>query len=129
MSLDICSWEERNWEALLWAIYRQRCILLLGPDAALEATGSAEPQGEAGEELRPSCEILANQLAEELAQDNQEDLEKWHINRNDLPQVAQYYVLVHNRCSWNQRSWHFMRPENPRPARCTAIWPNCPFIW
>ena len=97
MVLDICGWEERNWEALLWAIYRQRCILLLGPDAALEAGGAAEPRGEAGEELQPSSVILANQLAEELAQNNQEDLGKWISHRDDLPQVAQYYVLVHNR--------------------------------
>ena len=127
MELDIRCWDERNWEALLWGIYRQRCILLLGPDAALEATGPGEPHGEAGEEFRPSSVILANQLANELARDNHEDLKQWNLDPNDLPQVAQYYVLVHNRLQLEPKIMAFFDVRKKLTSRLHRNLARLPF--
>jgi hypothetical protein len=89
MQLDLSSWEDRNWNALTYAIFRHKCILLLGPDAAMEPTSFGQPFGEENGELRACTEILAN----ELARDTGEDLTKWNIDTNDLPQVSQYYLV------------------------------------
>jgi len=88
MEPDIFSWDDRNWNALTYAIYRQKCILLLGPDASLESSGPGQLTEES-EDLRPCTEILAN----ELAKDTGEDLSKWNIDVNDLAQVSQYYLV------------------------------------
>ena len=89
MEPDILCWDERNWNALTYAIYRQKCILLLGPDASLESVDSGQHPEDVGEDPRPYTEILANKLAKETG----EDLSKWNIDINDLPQVAQYYLV------------------------------------
>ena len=89
MEPDILCWDERNWNALIYAIYRQKCILLLGPDSSLESIGSGQKLEEVVEDSRPYTEILANELAKETG----EDLSKWDIDINDLPQVAQYYLV------------------------------------
>jgi hypothetical protein len=91
MKPDIFCWDDRNWNALTFAIHRQKCILLLGPDASMESTGPGPQPGEEVEGLKPCTEILANELAKATG----EDLSMWNIDINDLPQVSQYY-LVHN---------------------------------
>jgi hypothetical protein len=81
-------WDERNWKALTFAIYSRKCILLLGPDAAME---KAE-----GGELRPVTDILANDLAMEVEEKFLKS-PRWNIDTNDLPQVSQCYLMNHDR--------------------------------
>jgi hypothetical protein len=89
MEHEIPYWHDGDWNELTAAIYRQKCILLLGPDASLEEIAPGQQPGEEVKDLRPYTEILAN----ELARDTGEDLSKWNIDINDLPQVSQYYQV------------------------------------
>jgi radical SAM protein with 4Fe4S-binding SPASM domain len=74
---------ECNWNSLIFSIHRQKCILLLGPDAAME-----EVEGRGS---KPLTELLANELANEigLAPD-----ENGQIDTNDLLQTAQFYEYI-----------------------------------
>ena len=76
-------WEDDNWNTLIYSIRHNKCILMLGPDAAV-----AEGQ------QHPLTEILANDLAEKL---DPGDREK--INASDLTQVAQCYYMRKGRQS------------------------------
>lgn len=87
--------EEENWETLIYAIQQKNCILMLGPDAAVE-----EKDGQ----LHPLTEILANQLAERI-----EPEIKKKINPSDLAQVSQYYCMEKGRHSLEARVSSFYK--------------------
>jgi hypothetical protein len=90
-------WEEDDWSTLIHAIHQKNCILMLGPDAALE---SVKKNGK--EELHPLTKILANQLSERI---DPGILEK--INTSDLAQVAQYYCMEKDRNALEVRVTEF----------------------
>ena len=76
-----CSdWNDENWDTLIYTIHHQNCILMLGPDAAVE-----KPDGTP----RLSSEILANKLAAGLGP----AIESWNIDPSNLVQVSQYYCM------------------------------------
>ena len=79
MGMPYCDWEDENWEALIYAIKKNKCILMLGPDTAIEKVGG---------QPRLLTESLANQLAEKLKSETRK-----RINSNDLAQVSQYYAI------------------------------------
>lgn len=73
-------WKDKDWNTLIYAIHHQNCILLMGPDAAVEKADGTS---------RLSSEILANELAAEL----EPLIESWHIDISNLLQVSQYYGM------------------------------------
>jgi hypothetical protein len=77
--MEMTTWTEEDWGALLYTIQRERCILMLGPDAAIEPVNG---------ELQPLTEILARELAGRLPPDVQK-----YIDPANLAQVAQYYRI------------------------------------
>jgi hypothetical protein len=79
---------DSNWDALLYAIYYQKCVLLLGPGAAMEE--------DEGGNLRPCNDILANELAHDIQEELKRDLRIEDIDTNDLLQSAQYYQWIKN---------------------------------
>jgi len=58
--MEMTTWTEEDWGALLYTIQRERCILMLGPDAATESVNGT---------LQPLTEILARELAGRLPPD------------------------------------------------------------
>lgn len=72
-------WKEKDWNALIHSIRQGNCILMLGPDTAIE---------EVNEHPRPLAEILANQLAEDIDKSIREK-----INTSNLAEVSQYYSM------------------------------------
>jgi hypothetical protein len=68
-----------KWRVLVNSILQGDCILMLGPDAATEEVDGQQ---------RPLTEILAEELAEEISQEN-----KGQINTSDLAQVSECYRI------------------------------------
>lgn len=81
--MPYCDWEPENWDTLIYAIRKNNCILMLGPDAAAEAVNGTH---------RPLTEILANQLAEKIKPEIKKE-----INPSDLAQVSQQYFMEKGR--------------------------------
>lgn len=77
--MSISEWKEKDWKALILAIQQDNCILMLGPDSAVEKVKSKS---------RVLTEILANQLAEDLDPHIKEK-----INTANLSEVSQHNVL------------------------------------
>ncbi len=73
-------WKEDEWKALLRAIRSDNCILMLGPDTAVEEKD--------GNTLLLN-ELLAHQLAEKITPPIQEGL----VDTSNLAEVAQYFLL------------------------------------
>ena len=72
-------WMEEDWEALVYAIQKGKCILMLGPEAALEEKdGKPQPLGES----------LANDLAASIKSPI-----KHELDLSNLMEVAHYYSL------------------------------------
>jgi hypothetical protein len=84
---DWKDWKDKDWDTLVYAIRKNSCILMLGPDAAI---------GEGQE--RPLTEILAKELAEEIDLGDKENIDTW-----DLAQVAQCYCMSEGRQSLEAR--------------------------
>lgn len=79
MQMPYCDWEDENWDALILSIQEKDCILMLGPDAAVEEVNGKH---------YPLTEILAGRLAKKIDPSIKE-----HIAVSDLFQVAQYYSM------------------------------------
>jgi hypothetical protein len=77
--MPFCEWTEDDWKALIYSIRQKKCILMLGPDTALDAV-----------EGRPR--VLTESLALQLAEDFDPFI-KDNINISNLTEVAQYYCL------------------------------------
>lgn len=79
MEKPYCNWEDEDWDTLIYAIKKNKCILMLGPDTSVETVDGQ------------SClltESLANQLVKKLKSEARK-----RINSNDLAQVSQYYAI------------------------------------
>lgn len=74
-------WKEENWDTLIFTILEGNCILMLGPDVAVELDDG---------KLRPTTEVLSSKLAD--ADEIKEKIGLWDINRYNLAQVSQYYA-------------------------------------
>ncbi len=70
--------KERDWRTLVHNISQGQCILVIGPDIARDTDNGAS---------KPLTEILSNQFAEEL-----EEEDKKVLDRNDLAHTAQLYA-------------------------------------
>jgi hypothetical protein len=77
--MSLCQWAEEDWNVLLYAIRKGKCILMLGPETAL-----AYPAG------HPT--LLSQTLANQLTQDIEPRF-KENIDPADLMEAAQYYCL------------------------------------
>jgi hypothetical protein len=95
-------WDEKNWIALTRAINYKKCILLLGPDAAMEEVE--------GGKFRPCTDILANELATDIKELLQS--KRWNIDTNDLPQVSQYYKMNYDRYVLEEKVTSFYAARN-----------------
>lgn len=73
-------WNDEDWSTLIYTIRRQNCILMLGPDAAVEQV-DGQP--------RFLTEILAGELAEKITA----KIESWNIAPSNLAQVSQFYCM------------------------------------
>ena len=67
---------DRDWNILVKSIHQGNCILMLGPEIAVEKSKGA---------AKPLLQILANELADELGNGSQ------IVDRNNLAQIAQRY--------------------------------------
>ncbi len=81
--MNQCQLDDENFEQLIFAIRRKKCILMLGPDASVE---------ESDGKLQPLNKILASEMAEKLKPDFRED-----INPSHLTEVSQYYQIENGR--------------------------------
>lgn len=78
-----CKFNNENWNELLYAIRQQKCILMAGPDLAVEQrNGHAELL----------MKILAKRFSEKLS-----DKIRERINSSNLTEAAQSYWLEKNR--------------------------------
>jgi hypothetical protein len=111
-------WDERNWKALTFAIYSKKCILLLGPDAAME-------KDEEGK-LRPTADVLANELAADVDEKFLKT-KKWHIDTDDLPQVAQCYLMNHDRFELEDQVTSFYAARDNLTSELHANLAQLPF--
>lgn len=77
--MSVCEWKEKDWKALIYAIREKKCILMLGPDTAVE-------------EVDGQPRLMSEILAEKLGQDIDPRI-KENINTANLAEVSQYYCL------------------------------------
>ncbi len=77
-------WAEDDWMTLIRAIRQEKCILLLGPDAAC--------QQEHGQ-MRQLTELLSHELARKI----QPEIDALKIEPSNFPQVAQLYAKQRGR--------------------------------
>jgi hypothetical protein len=75
--MSLCRWAEEDWNLLLYAIRKEKCILMLGPETAL-----VDMDGQS----QPLSQILANQLIQDM-----EPRFKENIDPTNLMEAAQYY--------------------------------------
>jgi len=73
------NWNEEDWNTLLYTIRRENCILMLGPDIALQEIN--------GKNI-PFSEQLAFKLSEKISPEVKESIDK-----KNLAQVSQYYSM------------------------------------
>lgn len=97
-----CHWEDENWDTLIYSLHHGNCILMLGPDAAVENDGG-----------QPFTESLAGQLAEKIKPEI-----KQGINCSDLAQVAQHYCIEKGRIDLEARVSAFY---NARQNKTTEL--------
>jgi hypothetical protein len=97
MKMPYCNWEDEDWDTLIYAINQNNCILMLGPDTAVE-TVNGQP--------RLLTESLANQLAERLEPGTRKPL-----NSSDLAQVSQYYDMEKGRHTLEARAESFYKEK------------------
>jgi hypothetical protein len=83
--MPYCNWEDDDLDTLIYAINQDNCILMLGPDTAVETVDGLP---------RLLTESLANQLAERLDPGTRKPL-----NPSDLAQVSQYFAIEKGRQS------------------------------
>ena len=81
--MNECTLDNENFEQLIFAIRRKKCILMLGPDASVEQVNGTS---------QPLNEILAYELAQRIRPDSRKD-----INPSNLTEVSQYYQMEHGR--------------------------------
>jgi hypothetical protein len=93
IKMSTFDWDEENWDTLIYSIRQGNCILMLGPDAAVE---------EVDGQPHLLTEILANQLAEKIDTETREK-----INPSDLAQVSQYYSIERGRNSLEAKASSF----------------------
>jgi hypothetical protein len=108
-----CKWEDEDWDTLIYAIKKKNCILMLGPDTAVE-TVNGQP--------RLLTESLANQLAGKI-----EPVTLARINKSDLAQVSQYYPMDRGREdgeALKSRPLNFMKKKRTFAATYTGTWPH-----
>jgi hypothetical protein len=91
-------WEEENWDTLIYSIQNKNCILMLGPDTAVE-----EVEGK----RLTLTEILAKELAVSIKPEYREE-----INTSDLAQVAQYYCKEKGRDGLEVKVSNFYNERN-----------------
>ena len=77
--MSLCQWAEEDWNVLLYAIRKRKCILMLGPETAISDV-DGQPQ------------LLSQTLANLLTRD-MEPRYKEHIDPTNLFEAAQYYCL------------------------------------
>jgi len=104
MEMPYCNWEDEDWDTLIYAINQNNCILMLGPDTAVETVGG---------QTRLLTESLANQLAERLGQGTRKTL-----NSSDLAQVSQYYDMEKGRHTLEARVASFY---NEKQGLCSDL--------
>lgn len=120
--MEYGNWTPEDWETLLYTIYRQNCILMLGPDAAVEKVDG---------QFRPLTELLAHELAQKLRPEIRE-----YVDPSNLAQVAQYYRLEHARNDLEAKVHHFYTSKKFRkgkaqrslsvmPAKIKTLLPIC----
>lgn len=73
-------WDEEDWSTLIYTIQRGNCILMLGPEAAVEDVDGRD---------RPCSEVLAHQLADKIGSKTQ----SWNLDPCNLAQVAHWYCM------------------------------------
>ncbi|MBD3308833.1 hypothetical protein GF339_20675, partial [candidate division KSB3 bacterium] len=79
VQVECTNWNDEDWSTLIFTIQRGNCILMLGPDVAVEQE-HAQPQ--------PVTALLAQELAERLRPEITHS-----IDPTNLAQVAQYYRM------------------------------------
>jgi hypothetical protein len=104
MGMPYCNWEGEDWDTLIYAINQNNCILMLGPDTAVETVDG---------QTWLLTEILANQLAERLEQGTRKPLDP-----SDLAQVSQYYEIEKGRQSLEARAASFY---NEKQGLCSDL--------
>jgi len=77
--MPLCKWSEEDWNVLVQNINNDKCILMLGPEAAV-AKLDGQP--------KPLSHSLANLLFKDV-----DSRFKEHIDPSNLMEVAQYYCL------------------------------------
>lgn len=102
--MPYCKWEDENWDTLIYAISQKNCILMLGPDTAVESVNG-----------QPCLltERLANQLAEKIEPGTLE-----RINPSDLAQVSQYYAADKGRQNLEVQAAKFYKDKQ---GLCTGL--------
>ena len=77
--MECTSWNDEDWATLIFTIQRGNCILMLGPDVAVE---------EVDDQSRPLTELLAKELSEKLRPEIGQNIDPYN-----LAQVSQYYRI------------------------------------
>ncbi len=77
--MECGTWNEEDWEILLYTLKQGNCILMLGPDASAETADGR---------WRPLTEQLAQEVFDMLDPEIQQNIDK-----SNLTQVLQYYYI------------------------------------
>jgi hypothetical protein len=91
--MECGTWNEEDWGTLIYTIQRGNCLLMLGPDAAVE---------DVDEQPQPLTALLAKELFEKLRPEIQQNLDP-----SNLAQVAQYYRTERGRNDLEARVFSF----------------------
>ena len=113
--MEYGNWTPEDWETLLYTIYRQNCILMLGPDAAVEKVEG---------QFCPLTELLAHELAEKL----RPEIRKY-VDPSNLAQVAQYYRLEHARNDLEAKVHHFYTSKKQQQNELYQTLAELPFYF
>ncbi len=109
MEMPYCNWEDEDWDTLIYAINQNNCILMLGPDTAVETIDG---------QSRLLTETLANQLAERLDPETRKPL-----NPSDLAQVSQYYEMEKGRHTLEAKVASFYK-DKEKQGLCSELHRN-----
>ena len=88
--MEFDQWDDEDWSILNYTIQRGNCILMLGPEVAVEQINN---------QYRPCTEILANELAEKIGS----RVKSWNIDPGNLTQVAHWYCMETGRTDLEYR--------------------------